>query len=122
LVIVLAVLAVIIGMLAPMAFQITASERTAALERELDEIYTAILGTPEKGLFGYVGDVGNYPTNLLDLVRPPVDANNVPFPGWKGPYIQNARIENGVWLDPHGRPYEYYLVSGLGKPDKSRDC
>lgn len=117
-VIVLAILALLLGILAPMAFQLLDTERAAVLEQELQVIHTAIVGTPEKGLFGYVGDVGNYPNTLLDLVRPPVDAASVPLPGWKGPYVQHARIENGAWLDPYGRPYEYYLAAGLNSPDR----
>lgn len=118
LVIVLAVIAVLSGILVPMAFQLFAGDRAAFTEQELQAIYTAIVGTPEKGIFGYVGDVGNYPATLLDLVKQPVDGTNTPVAGWKGPYVQNARIENGVWLDPYGRPYEYYLVAGLDAPDR----
>jgi len=117
-IIVLAILSVILGMLAPFAFQLFSSERASALEQELQQIYSAIVGDPAKGIYGYVGDVGNYPASLLDLIRQPVDGNNQPLPGWKGPYVQNARIENGVWLDPFGRPYEYYAVSGSGVPDE----
>jgi hypothetical protein len=117
-VIVLAILAVIIGMLAPMAIQFLTAERASALEEELQAIYTAIVGNPEKGVFGYVGDVGNYPASILDLIRQPVDANGAPLKGWKGPYLQNPRLENSVWLDPTGRPYEYYLVNGGDVPDQ----
>lgn len=117
-VIVLGILAVILGILAPMAFQLLVAERATALEEELQAIYTAIVGNPEKGIYGYAGDVGSYPKTLLDLVRQPLDANNVPLPGWKGPYVQNPRIENGVWLDPLARPYEYFVVSGANAPDQ----
>ncbi len=119
-VIVLAILSIIVAMLAPMAFQLLTAERSTALENELQEIYTAIVGNPEKNIFGYVGDVGNYPTSLHDLVRQPTMADGVtPLPGWKGPYVQNPRIENNVWIDPLARPYEYFLVNGSqGTPDQ----
>jgi general secretion pathway protein G len=117
-VIVLAVLAIIAAMLVPMAFQLFSAEQSSAVENELQQIYRAIVGDPEKGIYGYAGDVGTYPKSLLDLVRQPIGASDVPLPGWKGPYVQNARIENGVWLDPFGRPYEYYLVSGADIADK----
>ena len=116
-IIVLAILSVIVGMLAPMAFQLFSSERASALEQELQQIYSAIVGDPAKGIYGYVGDVGNYPASLIDLVQRPV-VNGQPIAGWKGPYVQNARIENGVWLDPFGRPYEYYGVNGSGTADE----
>ena len=117
-VIVLAILAVLIGMLAPMAINFLTAERSSALEEELQAIYTAIVGNPQKGVFGYVGDVGAYPSSLLDLIRQPVDSNGVALAGWKGPYLQNPRLENSVWLDPTARPYEYYLVSGGDVPDQ----
>lgn len=117
-IVVLAVIAVLSGILVPMAYQLFAVDRAALTEQELQVIYAAIVGAPEKGVFGYVGDAGNYPVTLLDLVRQPVDATNTPVPGWKGPYVQNSRIENGVWLDPYGRPYEYYLVAGLNASDR----
>jgi general secretion pathway protein G len=118
LVIVLAVLAVILAMVAPMAFQLFSAEQSSAVENELQQIYRAIVGDPEKGIYGYAGDVGTYPKTLIDLVRQPLDSSSAPLPGWKGPYVQNARIENGVWLDPFGRPYEYYSVSGANIPDQ----
>jgi len=60
-VIVLAVLAILSGVLVPMAYQLFAVDRAALTEQELQAIYTAIVGVPEKGLLGYVGDVGSYP-------------------------------------------------------------
>lgn len=117
-VIVLAILAILSGVLVPMAYQLFAVDRAALTEQELQAIYTAIVGVPEKGLFGYVGDVGSYPAALLDLVRQPVDATGAAVAGWRGPYVQNPRIEGGAWLDPYGRPYEYYLVAGLNVADR----
>lgn len=117
-VVVLAVVALLSGILVPMAYQLFAVDRAALTEQELQAIHTAIVGTPEQGVFGYVGDVGSYPATLLDLVRQPVDATGAPVAGWRGPYVQNPRIENGAWLDPYGRPYEYYLVAGLNASDR----
>jgi len=116
-VIVLGILAVILGILAPMAFQLLVAERATAVEDELQAIYTAIIGNSEKGIFGYVGDVGKYPATLLDLVAAPKDSAGNPLPGWKGPYLQNPRIENSLHIDPLARPYEYFLFpvdSGVG--------
>ncbi|MBI4610630.1 MAG: prepilin-type N-terminal cleavage/methylation domain-containing protein [Candidatus Rokubacteria bacterium] len=123
-VIVLAVLAVIGAILAPMAYQLLVAERASAVEDELQAIYQAVVGNPEKGIFGYVGDVAKYPASLVDLVAVSRDANGIPMdakgnqiPGWRGPYLQNVRLENGLHTDPLNRPYEYFLVpvdSGVG--------
>lgn len=118
LVIVLAVIALLTGILAPMAWQLFTVDRVALTEQELRAIHAAIVGTPGQGRFGYVGDVGNYPVSLLDLLRRPVDANGVPLPGWQGPYFVAARLEDGVWLDPYGTPYEYFVASGVNAPDR----
>lgn len=108
-IIILAVLSLLLGIAAPFAFQLFVAERATAVEDELRAVYTAIVGNPEKGIFGYVGDVGKYPATLLDLVAAPKDSNGNPLPGWKGPYLQNPRLENGLHLDPFARPYEYFL-------------
>ena len=116
-IIVLAILSVILGMLAPMAFQLFSSERSTATEDELQAIYRAIVGNPGKGFFGYVGDVGKYPASLMDLMVQPKDSAGNNLPGWKGPYLQNPRSETGKILDPFGRPFEYLLktvADGVG--------
>lgn len=110
-VIVLAILAVVMGMLVPLGLQLLTAERSSAVENEVQVLYRAIVGDPKAGIFGYVGDVGKYPASLLDLVVQPKDKKTKkPLPGWKGPYFQNPRLENGLHLDPLARPYEYFLV------------
>lgn len=111
-VVVLAVVALLLGLLAPMAFQLFTAERSTAIQTEVQTIYRAIVGDPKQGVFGFVGDVGSFPTNLLDLIVAPAGK-----PGWKGPYLQNPRIENGILLDTFGRPYEYFLQAITSGPD-----
>jgi len=116
-IIVLAILSALLGIIAPMGYQLLTAERARAAEEELRGLYAAIVGNPETGSFGYVGDVGKYPASLLDLVIAPKDSTGAPLPGWKGPYVKNPRIENTSYLDPFGRPYEYFLkplASGAG--------
>lgn len=108
-VVVVAVFALLLGLLAPLAYRLFTAERSTAVEDEVQAIYQAIVGDPKKG-GGYVGDVGKYPASLLDLVTAPKDSNGNPLPGWKGPYLQNPRLENGFHLDSFGRPYEYFLT------------
>lgn len=116
-IIVLAILSILLGIVAPMGFQLFSTEQTRAVEDEIAALHTAIVGNPEQGRFGYVGDVGKYPASLLDLIVAPRDPAGNPLRGWRGPYIKNPRVENGAYLDPYGRPYEYFLkplASGVG--------
>lgn len=112
-VVVLAVIALLLGLLAPLAYQLFTAERSSAVENEVQTIYQAIVGDSKKGVFGFVGDVGGFPESLRDLVVAPPNK-----PGWKGPYLQNVRIENGVLLDTFGRPYEYFLKAITSGPDR----
>lgn len=108
-VIVLAILALLAGLLVPLGYQLLTAERARLVEGELQAIHTAIVGDPAKGSFGYVGDVGKFPARLLDLLVAPRDSTDQPVAGWKGPYLLNPRVENGVHVDPFARPYEYFL-------------
>lgn len=117
-VVVLAVIAVLLGMLVPMGFQFLMAERSSSVQRELQGLYNAIIGDPKRGVFGYVGDVGNYPKSLMDLIVQPTDGSGNPLPGWKGPYIEKRLIENGVLIDSFGNPFEFYLTSGSNVPDQ----
>jgi general secretion pathway protein G len=116
-VLVLAIISIMAGLLAPMAYQLLMSERTSAVEGELSVLHAAIVGDPAREAFGYVGDVGKLPASLLDLIEPPSDETGSAVRGWSGPYLRNPRLEAGQLLDPFGRPWEYYLRpldSGVG--------
>ena len=110
-VVALAVLAAIVALLAPSFLSTVDSSRDDTASRELASVYTAIVGNP-RTTFGYVGDVGDYPATLVDLVVSPG------LPGWNGPYLNNARFENGTLIDAFGQPYEYYLLTGAAGSDQ----
>ena len=63
--------------------------------KEMDQLVYAIAGDPElysegrRTDFGYVGDIGEIPDTLLDLIRAPTNATN-----WHGPYIKVNFAEN----------------------------
>lgn len=116
-IIVLGILSILIAIIAPFGYQLLTAERQGALEAELQAIHTAILGSPERSTFGYVGDVGKFPASLLDLVVAPRDSTGTPVPGWRGPYLSNPRVESGLLIDPLSRPWEYFLkpvANGVG--------
>jgi hypothetical protein len=126
LVIVIAVIAILAGLIAPLAINVISQKRIDACLEELEVIKKAIVGDPtliESGTrssFGFVGDTGALPSNpnapfnldgLDDLVN---NAGAVIYPawqqdpgsglwyGWRGPYINEYR-------DPWGRDYNYAL-------------
>ncbi|MDP2984203.1 MAG: type II secretion system protein GspG [Candidatus Latescibacter sp.] len=77
---------------------------------EMKSFYKAIMGDPELGTFGYVGDVGSLPSTLEDLVARPSGVssfaaytNGVRY-GWRGPYITTRYND---FLDGWGTPYRY---------------
>lgn len=116
-IIVLGIISILLGLLAPLALQLFTAERTTAVENEVQTIYQAIVGDPKRGVFGFVGDVGGFPNSLSDLVVPPTTGGAI-VPGWRGPYLGNPRIETGILLDPFNFPFEYFLKAVTAGPDQ----
>ncbi|MFQ5881983.1 MAG: type II secretion system protein GspG [Candidatus Methylomirabilales bacterium] len=98
-VIILAVLLILIALLVPSVVQqLTAARRNNTLD-EMENLEKAIIGDPDlksQGVrtdFGFLGDVGNLPPTLDDLViqgtQPAFafDSGKRVGAGWKGPYI-----------------------------------
>lgn len=79
-----------------------------------EAVYKAITGDPNMGTLGYLGDVGDYPANLADLLQVPSPAPA----GWNGPYLENVIFDNSRLLDPYGSPLEYFLSLGTGSLDR----
>ena len=126
--IVIAVIAILAALIAPLAVNVITQNRINACIEELDIIKKAIVGDPSlveggtRSSFGFVGDMGTLPReNLNDLGFP---LNNFtlgdliyqnglqgsPGPGtvlwgWRGPYINED-------LDPWGRQYIYRTITG----------
>ena len=112
-VVALAVLAAVVSFLAPTLLSTVNAGRSDSTATEMAMIYRAILGD-QRTTFGYLGDVGDYPASLADLVVKP--ASNPA--GWNGPYIQNPRFDGGKLVDPYGQPYEYYFVNPTSAADR----
>lgn len=122
-IVVLAVLAILVGLAVPIALKIF--ERTAedTTREEMDNIKKAMLGDPKKlqssfrSDFGFLGDVGCLPTVLDRLVTqgslPPWSFNstNQAGAGWKGPYITGPAGEEFT-KDQLGNPYTYTVPAG----------
>jgi hypothetical protein len=98
------ILALMAAVFAPLASGLIDTNRSNAELDTLRAIYTAIVGDPKSNTFGYLGDVGDYPSSLIDLVQSPG------LPGWNGPYLSNVRIENGILYDQFGGAIEYFQI------------
>src|SRR5437762_392247 len=101
---ILIVLSILATALVPLASGLNDVKRANGEADELRQTYEGIVGDPDSNTFGYLGDVGDYPASLSDLVQQP--ASNPP--GWNGPYITNVRIENGILYDQFGGAIEYF--------------
>ncbi|HYR91676.1 MAG TPA: hypothetical protein VE422_46925 [Terriglobia bacterium] len=78
----------------------------------LKEVYTGIVGNPDVGSFGYLGDTGTYPASLNDLLTNPGVA------GWNGPYVQDIPLVNGMLYDFYGSSLEYFTSLASGSLDQ----
>lgn len=107
-VVVLAIVGAILAFIAPNAFQIITSGRENTSQDTLRGMYDAVLGD-QRTTFGYYGDVGAFPTSLMDLVRDPGVA------GWNGPYLDvpASAINSNQVLDSFGNPFEFYALDNV---------
>jgi len=121
LIIVLAVLATLITLLVPsMVQQLTAARWNDTLD-EMEGLKEALIGDPDliaQGVrtdFGYLGDIGDLPETLDDLVvqdgQPgyTFDSNKRVGAGWQGPYftLGPGSDENSHEQDAFGNEYLY---------------
>lgn len=105
---------IIIGVLAAVAMQsatvMVQDARRIQTEREMETLAHAITGDPSmvsnggRTDFGYVGDVGSFPTNLQALYENPGG-----YSTWDGPYLPPGIFEDtiGFKTDEWGTLYAY---------------
>lgn len=105
---------IIIGVLAAVAMQsatvMVQDARRIQTEREMETLAHAITGDPSmisnggRTDFGYVGDIGSFPTNLQALYQNPGG-----YSTWSGPYLPPGITEDAVGFktDEWGTLYAY---------------
>src|SRR5215471_10928726 len=87
------------------SYTIDASTRQADTTGRQAAVYRAIVGDVSvDGDFGYLGDIGDYPADLADLLVEP--AGNPA--GWNGPYLHEIPISDGMLQDAYGSPLQYF--------------
>lgn len=107
---VLAVLAVIGVSLAATMPAMLVSGRVAATRRDMQRLHRAMIGDPDAGNFGFVGDMGRLPRDLTELVE---RGGNIAYHhdstysvgmGWNGPYLSECESGDPA-VDAFGTPY-----------------
>jgi hypothetical protein len=102
--VVLLFLVCVVGLALLGSYAIRSSERRSETGSINKSVYQAIVGNPELGTFGYLGDSGRYPDNLNQLLTP----------GTNGPLLRDVPMDNnGVLLDGFFGPLEYWRSIGV---------
>jgi type II secretory pathway pseudopilin PulG len=120
LLVVIFIIGMFIAFFAPTIYSRTSnSARITVTKQKMVQLRKAIVGDPELisgGEYvdaGFTGDVGRLPTNLMELVNKPTDADSWnPFTkhGWKGPYIRDDESHSFL-LDAWGDSIKFLLNS-----------
>lgn len=112
--VVLGIIGALLASIVPLGAQLLESSREDATRAEMREIHKAIFGEPEKGNFGYIGDIGGFPANLNDLVVKPANIPNFTYCthnvgyGWRGPYLSKEFSDlRDAWGNTYRFGYEY---------------
>lgn len=127
-IIIIAVIAILAAALAPLIFKSEDYNRNSRAKKELALIYKAILGDL-KNNFGYIGDMGVFPSNLKDLYvqgsQPsPSEAygGSGVYYGWKGPYLSVKNSDSTGIIDPYGNYYlQFFLKLNSNSPCEDSD-
>ncbi len=119
--VVLAIVGILAGALVPLLFDTRKRDRAEETDRQLRALKEAIVGrrTPSEAAsersYGFVGDLGQLPDSLEQLVVPDglpvfgVDPVAGLGAGWRGPYLPSRLTdrEAPVDRDAFGRPLRY---------------
>ena len=120
-VVVLAVFAALTSVVAPIAARQVERDLEVDTRRQLLEIYWGLLGDPALGTFGFVGDIGDLPDALADLITKPAalavytttTIGNIGA-GWRGPYVDRGVFSGDEFRDGWGQAFEYGGKTGAG--------
>ena len=106
----LIILTIAVTALAPAMYRIVAGRKAKDTREHMEAIYKGIVGVPDEGYFGFVGDLGQLPAKLEELL----DAGDLPAQsldtvgkvgvGWDGPYVTLTRQD--TLTDAWGNAYD----------------
>jgi len=128
-IIIVAVIAILAGIFAPLLFKQSEAKKTRDIQQELENIYYSIFGDL-KNNFGYIGNMGRLPDNLPELYIQGTQPGSQDLTstltgiscginvGWQGPYIDTKNSDNNGIIDPFGN---YYQIISL-KTGSNEQC
>jgi len=112
-IIVIAIMAIVAGAMAPLAVRMIDSSRQDTTVKRQQLIYQAILGDPSTHGTGFLSDMGRIPGgNLTELAVQGalpsyvIQACGVGM-GWRGPYLLEGTDQTGRPLDGWGTPMDF---------------
>jgi general secretion pathway protein G len=119
-ILVIAVIAILAGVLAPLASRSIDSSREDLTRQRERQIFQAIMGADSDDAGGFLADIGRLPASLTELAArgalPLYSTAHVGSVGmgWRGPYLKDGLDALGQPIDGWGTPLDYGIV-GLGR-------
>jgi len=124
-IVILAVLVILVALLVPSTVQILTGARRNVTLDEMENLKKAMIGDPDlktsgvRSSFAYLGDMGNLPSTLDDLVtqgaQPAYAFNSSKGvgAGWRGPYITLGPGSDAAShrVDAFGNDYAYSITN-----------
>lgn len=110
-IVVIMILAVLAGVAAPVLIKTVEKVERESTWEEMENTYGALVGDPERGSYGYLGDMGMLPGSLDDLndLGAPsytMQSNGIGM-GWNGPYLLKGKYLEDYLHDSWGSTYSY---------------
>jgi prepilin-type N-terminal cleavage/methylation domain-containing protein len=111
-IVVIAVISILAAMAVPYAVKIIDQSREEATKKEMEGLYSAIMGDPKVPSAGYLGDMGGLPAALDRLntqgaqAGPTTGTLGVKY-GWYGPYVNAGFDAAGYLTDGWGTNYAW---------------
>lgn len=107
-----AILALLAGATAPLVVRNMTAARRAETTERLRRLVDGMIGDASAGRYGYLGDMGNLPPTLGDLLLRGVQPAFAISPygygvGWSGPYVQQTQALADLTQDAWGVPLQY---------------
>ncbi len=118
-IVVISILAILAGIAIPIVFKTLEGMEIKATQREMETIYQVFSGDPDKGNYGFMGDLGILPDKLDWLVKNSgfnlyqSQSNGVGM-GWNGPYLMAGFDPEDFKKDVWGNDYQYKFAYSNG--------
>lgn len=115
-IVVIGIISLMVGILVPMVYRVWESSEVDTTKERISDLKKAMVGDPkliQNGVrthFGYVGDIGQLPSNLSNLLT-----NIDGVANWKGPYLPLGFDPNDYATDAWGTQIDYKSSSGTGE-------